>query len=111
MVPAGLLKSNTSDMIKFLKKLLSDEGKISQATGITEKTYFKNTQREIGFGQEIERNGDDTFFYKDGDTFSCSSIIAYDKKSDWGIVIMINQKNPDLIRELINTNYEQAIAE
>ena len=111
MMPAGLLKSNTLDMTKFLKKLLSGEGKISQATEITEKTYFKNTKREIGFGQEIERNEDDIFFYKDGDTFSCSSIIAYNKKSEWGIVIMINQKNSNLIRELINTNYEQALAE
>lgn len=111
MAPAGLLKSNTSDITKFLEKLLSNEGKISKATSITENTYYKNTQREIGFGQEIERNGDDTFFYKDGDTFSCSSIVAYDKQSDWGLVIMINQKNSDLIRELINTNYEQALRE
>lgn len=111
IAPAGLVKSNTSDMTKFLQKLLSNEGEISKATAITERTYYKNTLREIGFGQEIERNGDDTFFYKDGDTFSCSSIIAYDKKSNWGIVILINQKNSELIRELINTNYEQALGE
>lgn len=109
--PAGLLKSNTSDMTKFLKKLLSNEGKISKATTITENTFYKNTQREIGFGQQIEQNGDDTFFYKTGDTFSGSSILAYDKKSNWGIIILINQHNSDLIRDLINTNYEQALGE
>jgi len=107
--PAGLLKSNTSDMSKLLKTLLSNKGKIGKATAITEKTFYKNTQMEIGFGQEIERNGDDTFFYKAGDTFSCSSIFAYDKKSNWGIAILINHKNSDLIRELINTIYEEAL--
>jgi CubicO group peptidase (beta-lactamase class C family) len=107
--PAGLLKSNTFDMSKLLKILLSNKGKIGKATSVTEKTFYKNTQKEIGFGQEIERNGNDTFFFKAGDTFSCSSIFAYDKKSNWGIVIMINHKNSDLIRELINTIYEQAL--
>ncbi len=107
--PAGLLKSNTSDMIKFLKTLLSDKGKISKATAITERTFYKNTKREVGFGQQIERNGSDTFFYKTGDTFSCSSILAYNKETNWGIVILINQHNSDLIRELINTNYEQVL--
>lgn len=107
--PAGLLKSNTFDMSKLLKALLSNKGKIGKATSITEKTFYKNTKTEIGFGQEIERNGNDTFFYKTGDTFSCSSIFAYNKKSNWGIVIMINHKNSDLIRELINTIYDKAL--
>ena len=107
--PAGLLKSNTSDMSKLLKILLINKGEIGKATSITEQTFYKNTQMEIGFGQEMERNGNDTFFYKAGDTFSCSSIFAYDKESNWGIVIMINHKNSDLIRELINTIYKQAL--
>lgn len=107
--PAGLLKSNTSDMLKLLKILLSNKDKIGKATSVTEETFYKNTQMEIGFGLEIERNGNDTFFYKAGDTFSCSSIFAYDKKSNWGIVIMINHKNSDLIRELINTIYNQTL--
>jgi len=107
--PAGLLKSNTSDMLKLLKTLLTNKGAIGKSTSETEKTFYKNTQMEIGFGQEIERNGNDTFFYKAGDTFSCSSIVAYNKKSNWGIVIMINHKNSDLIRELINTIYKQVL--
>ncbi|WP_373056208.1 serine hydrolase domain-containing protein [Zunongwangia sp. H14] len=107
--PAGLVKSNTGDMSKFLKILLADQSPISQATVITEKTFYKNTQREVALGQEIERNGEDTFFYKTGDTFSGSSILAYDKKNEWGIIILINQHNSDLIRDIINTNYEEVL--
>ncbi len=107
--PAGLLKSNTSDMSKLLKILLSNQGTTGKATSITEQTFYKNTQREIGFGQVIERNGSDTFFHKTGDTFSCSSILAYDKESNWGLIILINHKDFELIRTLINTIYEQAL--
>lgn len=107
--PAGLLKSNTSDMSKFLKILLTNEGQIAAATDITENTFYKNTQREVGLGQELARSGDDIFFYKTGDTFSGSSIIAYDKRSNWGLIILINQHNSDLIRDLVNTNYEQVL--
>jgi len=106
---AGLLKSNTSDMSKLLKIFLTNKGSIGRATLETEKTFYKNTQIEIGFGQEIERNGNDIFFYKAGDTLSCSSIFVYNKKSNWGIIIMINHKNSDLIRELINTIYKYAL--
>ena len=109
--PAGLLKSNASDMVKFLEQLLADEGAISEATAITETTFYKTALGEVGFGQIIERHGDDTFFYKTGDTFACSSILAYDKETNWGIVILINQHNSDLIRELINTNYEQVFGQ
>ncbi|WP_435263589.1 hypothetical protein [Tenacibaculum sp. nBUS_03] len=93
----------------MLKDKFSNKGNIGKVTTVTEKTFYKNTRMEIGFGQEIERNGNDIFFYKAGDTFSCSSIFAYNKKSKWGIVIMINHKNPDLMRELINTIYEQGL--
>ncbi|MCL6221002.1 serine hydrolase domain-containing protein [Zunongwangia pacifica] len=107
--PAGLLKSNTSDMSKLLKILLTGKGQIGEATEITENTFYKNTQREVGLGQERARSGDDIFFYKTGDTFSGSSILAYDKKSNWGLIILINQHNSDLIRDLVNSNYEKVL--
>lgn len=109
--PAALLKSNTNDMVNLLQELISGDSRISNATKITERSFFKNTEREVGFGQEIAREGDDVFFYKTGDTFSCSSLLAYSKESDWGIIILLNQKNSDLVRELINANYEQVLAE
>ncbi len=107
--PAGLLKSNISDMSKLLRILLTGKGQIGEATEITENTFYKNTKREVGLGQEIERSGDDIFFYKTGDTFSGSSILAYDKKSNWGLIILINQHNSDLIRDLVISNYEKVL--
>lgn len=107
--PAGLIKSNTLDMVKFLKVILSNKTKVSETTKITEKTFYKNTIREVGFGQQIERYGNDTYYFKTGNTFSGSSIIAYDKLSNWGIIILINQQNLSLIDELINTIYPSIV--
>jgi CubicO group peptidase (beta-lactamase class C family) len=107
--PAGLLKSNASDMTKFLKTLLSNKGEISKATQITENTFYKNTEKEIGFGQQLERSGNDVFYYKTGNTMACSAILAYDKLSNWGIIILLNQNNSKLIGELIDTNYKQVL--
>lgn len=109
IAPAGLVKSNTSDLTKLLKTILSNEGKISKATAIAETTFFKNTEREIGFGQQMERVGDDVYFYKTGNTMGCATIFAYDKKINWGMVILLNHNSPRLIGELIDTNYEYVL--
>lgn len=108
---AGLIKSNTVDMSKFLKALLSKKGKIAKATTITEQTYYKTEDREMAFGQQIERNGKDSFFYKTGNTLACSAILAYDKNTNWGIIILLNQSNSKLIAELINSCFEQVLVE
>lgn len=107
IAPAGLVKSNTSDLTKLLKTILSNTGEISKATAIAETTFFKNTEREIGFGQQMERVADDVYFYKTGNTMGCATIFAYDKKSNWGMVILLNHNSPQLIGELMDANYEQ----
>lgn len=109
IAPAGLVKSNTSDLTKLLKTILSNKGEISKATTIAETTFFKNTEREIGFGQQMERMTDDVYFYKTGNTMGCATIFAYDKKTNWGIVILLNHNNSRLIGELMDANYEYAL--
>ena len=37
------------------------------------------------------------------------NLFPYDKKFEWGMVILVNQHNSDLIRDLINTNYEAVL--
>jgi CubicO group peptidase (beta-lactamase class C family) len=107
--PAGLIKSNTADMLQLIKILLSNKGEIAKATQATETTFFKNTTKEIGLGQQMERSKKDVFFYKTGNTLGCSSIIAYDKKTNWGMIILINKNSSKLIAELINVAYDDVL--
>ncbi|KUJ60995.1 serine hydrolase [Flavobacteriaceae bacterium CRH] len=109
VAPAGLVKSNASDLTKFLKTLLSNKGEISKATTLAENTFYKNTQREIGLGLQMERTENDVYFYKTGNTMACASILAYDKKSNWGIVILLNHNDSGLIADFININYDEVL--
>eukprot|EP01133_Synstelium_polycarpum_P017792 gene17792-21223_t len=51
--PAGLIKSNTSDMITFLKAVLDKKTAIGKAAILTEKTFYKDKNREMGLGTNI----------------------------------------------------------
>lgn len=84
-------------MMKFIKVLMSNNSQIAAATNLTERTFYKNTRREIDLGQEMERNNEDIFSSKTGNTFARCSILIYNKKFNWGIVILMNQHNSDLI--------------
>lgn len=108
--PAGLLKSKTSDMIKLVNLLLDKKGTITNATTAAETTYFKNTSKEIGLGLEMERSATDLFFYKTGNTLGCSSIIAYDRKTNWGMIILTNTNSSKIFAELINTAYDNVLS-
>jgi len=110
VAPAGLLKSNTSDLTKLLKALLSNKGQIANAARIAENTYYKNTLREIGVGLQMERTEKDVYFYKTGNTMACSSILAYNPKTNWGMIILLNHNNSGIIGDLINTNYEAVLS-
>ena len=109
VAPAGLLKSNTSDLTKLVKSILSNKSEISKATTISENTFYKNTLREIGIGLQMERTDADVYFYKTGNTMACSSILAYNKKADWGLVILLNHNNSGIVADLINTNYDEVL--
>ena len=97
-------------MVKFLKNSMYAKSKVSEAAITTELTFYKNTIREVGFGPQIERIGNDTYYFKTGNTFSGSSLLAYDKQSNWGLLILINQQNLGLIDEMLNTIYQQALS-
>ncbi|MNL80863.1 hypothetical protein D3C87_2078220 [compost metagenome] len=57
----------------------------------------------------MERTNDDVYFYKTGNTMACSSILAYNKKADWGLVILLNHNNSGIVADLINTNYDEVL--
>ena len=103
--PAGGLKSNAVDLIKYLKEFLNNKTVIIPRNFI-EKTYFEDNNKKMALGWEIE----DDFFQKDGDTFGNSSLIRYSHKNKVGIVILSNHQNGLLVRDLMTEIYNQIIA-
>jgi CubicO group peptidase (beta-lactamase class C family) len=107
--PAGLVKSNASDMVKFLKAVLSKETAIGKAAIITEKTFYKVENRELGLGINIITDEANTIYVKSGDSLGQSSIICYNRTKKWGIIILLNQRNSKMRQDLLNKIYETVL--
>lgn len=103
IAPAGLLKSNTTDMLKFIRLLLMPN---SQGIKVRlESVYFKNTFIELGLGLNIVREDGNVIFAKTGDTLGQSCVLAYNPEKKWGIIILTNQAN-STAREIFNQIFE-----
>lgn len=107
--PAGLVKSNASDMTKYLKALLTDGNSISDAALLAEKIYYKDEKREMGLGFNINTEDNDIIFLKSGDSMGQSSIICYNRAKNWGIIILLNQRNSKMRQDLLNQIYETVL--
>lgn len=103
--PAGLVKSNALDMTTYLKALLRQESEISKAAVITEKIYYKNENREMGLGIQIVTDDKNTIYLKSGDSMGQSSIICYNRIQNWGIIILLNQRNTKMRQNLLTEIY------
>lgn len=106
---AGLVKSNASDMVKFLKAVLNKGNSISDAALLTEKVFYKDEKREMGLGLNITTDDKNTIYLKSGDSMGQSSIICYNRAKNWGIIILLNQRNSKLRQNLLNEIYDKVL--
>lgn len=104
--PAGLIKSSASDMLQYISALVSNTGRLSEVSTLAETTYYKNTHIEIGLGINILRDKTQVVYAKTGDTMGQSSILAYDKKAQWGVILLINERNGKIRSSLFNKIYD-----
>ncbi|AZA77203.1 class A beta-lactamase-related serine hydrolase [Chryseobacterium sp. G0186] len=107
--PAGLIKSNASDMITYLKGILDNKTAVGKAAIITEKIYYKDEKREMGLGLNISTDDQNTIYLKSGDSMGQSSIICYNRAKNWGIIILLDQRNSKLRQDLLNQIYDTVL--
>jgi hypothetical protein len=79
---AGLVKSNASDMVTYLKAVLNNETTVGKAAVITEKIVYKDEKREMGLGLNIVTDDKNTIYMKSGDSMGQSSIICYNRNKN-----------------------------
>lgn len=107
--PAGLVKSNAFDMVTYLKAVLNKETQIGKAAIITEKIFYKVENRELGLGVNIMTDDKNTIYLKSGDSMGQSSIICYNRTKNWGIIILLNQRNSKMRQDLLNKIYDTVL--
>ena len=106
---AGLVKSNASDMVTCLKAILTRGNPIAEAALMTEKIYYKDEKRELGLGLNISTDDQNTIYLKSGDSMGQSSIICYNRTKNWGIIILLNQRNSKMRQDLLNEIYDRVL--
>ncbi|MDN3673962.1 serine hydrolase domain-containing protein [Flavobacterium branchiarum] len=106
MAPAGLVKSDASDMVTYLKAVLNKETKVGKAAIITEKIFYKDEKREMGLGLNMDTDDKNTIYMKSGDSMGQSSIICYNRAKNWGIIILLDQRNFKMRQDLLNEIYD-----
>lgn len=107
--PAGLVKSDASDMVGFLKAVLDKETAVGKAAIITEKIFYKVENRELGLGINILTDDKNTIYLKSGDSMGQSSIICYNRTKNWGIIILLDQRNSKMRQDLLNEIYDTVL--
>ncbi|MFN7100339.1 MAG: serine hydrolase domain-containing protein, partial [Flavobacterium sp.] len=100
--PAGLVKSNARDMITYLKAVLNKETKVGIASIVTEKIIYKDEKREMGLGLNIVSDDKNTIYMKSGDSMGQCSILCYNRVQNWGIIILLNQRNSKMRQDLLD---------
>lgn len=106
---AGLVKSNASDMVTYLKAVLNNETTVGKAAVITEKIVYKDEKREMGLGLNIVTDDKNTIYMKSGDSMGQSSIICYNRNKKWGIIILLDQRNSKMRQDLLNKIYDTVL--
>ncbi len=106
---AGLLKSNASDMVTYLKSILNTNNPIGKAALLTEKIVYKVDNRIMGLGLGIIQDDKNTLYLKSGDSMGQSSIICYNRVENWGIIILLNHRNHKLRQTMLNDVYETVL--
>ena len=86
--------------------LLSEDSLLYSASRIAEERYYKDDNISIGLGINILSDASETIYAKTGDSMGQSSVMAYNRKEKWAIVLFMNQRNSKLRNELFNTIYE-----
>ncbi|TDP01033.1 serine hydrolase domain-containing protein [Flavobacterium sp. 245] len=107
--PAGLVKSDAADMVMYLKAVLNSKTSVGKAAIITEKIFYKDEKREMGLGTNIVTDDKNTIYMKSGDSMGQSSIICYNRAKNWGIIILLDQRNSKMRQNLLNTIYDTVL--
>ena len=96
--PAGVMRSNATDMLRFLGyQLHPPGGPMGTAIELTQKEFLRDSTLSTGLGWHILKDeARDPYHIMQGDTPGNSSLLFFDKKHNTGIVVLVNESNHNL---------------
>jgi CubicO group peptidase (beta-lactamase class C family) len=100
--PAGGLKSNAVDLIKYLKAYILPN-KLDRTTQLTQHVFYEEKFRKVSLGWDIKKD----YYQKDGDTFGNSCLMRYNKSKKIAIVVLSNHQNGQLVSDAVDFIYDK----
>jgi CubicO group peptidase (beta-lactamase class C family) len=100
--PAGGLKSNAVDLMKYLKAYILPN-RLDKAVQLTEHIFYKDKNRKVGLGWDVKKD----YYQKDGDTFGNSCLMRYNKSKKLAIVVLSNHQNGQLVSDAVDFIYDR----
>ena len=108
--PAGILKSNSVDLLTLLKnEIYSEKSVLKKAIVKSQEILFTNEDLSMAFGWHIFNQKGNQIYLNQGDTLGNSTLIAFDKKNEIGIVILLNQQDHNLTGGIFDYLYNQIL--
>lgn len=108
--PAGILKSNSVDMLTLLKnEIFSEKSILKKSILKSQELLFTNEDLSMAFGWHIFNEKGNQIYLNQGDTSGNSSLLAFDKKNKIGIAILLNQQDHNLTGGIFDYLYNQIL--
>lgn len=107
MAPAGGLKSNAVDLVRYVRaQLLPPTGLLGRAILLTQQPVYQDSTITMGLAWEIRQLAGHRVYQKDGDTFGNSSLIRFDRDRQVGVIILANHQDAKAVAEVGDLVYQ-----
>jgi CubicO group peptidase (beta-lactamase class C family) len=97
LAPAGIIKSDIRDMLSFVKYEMGvQHSTLDGAMQLSQQLHYKSPTVNVGLGWLNTVEYGDTIYVMRGDTYGFSSLMAFDRQQDLGVVILLNSESPNV---------------
>lgn len=88
---SGALKSTLADMIRYIQlQIKPSAGRLGTAIQLTQQLSFSTGNDKMGLGWRIKELHNSQYYYHAGGTGGFRSFAAFNKKQEFGVVILSN---------------------
>lgn len=109
LAPAGIIKSNITDMMQFIKYHIEGGSSIDNVLAIAAKPYHDENDMKTALGWHMAKRYGNDYYMMRGDTYGASSAMAFSKDKKFGVVILLNSTNSDLTQSLMGRLFVRTV--
>ncbi len=103
IAPAGGLRSNAMDMLKYVQYQLNPPVMARKAVALTHQRFHSDDKHVIGLGWDIFPD----YLEKSGDTFGNSSLLRFSTRKKLGVVVLSDHQDSQFVEDVANRIFKE----